>query len=140
MITVNNRNVIATLSKKSLLASRARNIVAILAIVLTTVLFTALFTIMGTLLSTFEEQNFRQAGSDFHGSFKDVSEEQIETLTKDADIKGYALRLMLGMPSEPPFHRTHVEISYMDKACAKGSFCTLEARKPAERREQRNRL
>ena len=126
MITVNNRKVISKLSKKSLLASRARNIVAVLAIVLTTVLFTALFTIMGTILSTFEQQNFRQAGGDFHGAFKDVSEEQIETLTKDSAIKGYGLRLMLGMPSEPPFHKTHVEISYMDENCAKGSFCTPE--------------
>ena len=42
---VPNRGVIRRLSRKTLKASRTRNLIAVLAIALTTVLFTALFTI-----------------------------------------------------------------------------------------------
>ena len=83
MIRVKNRKTITNISKKSLKANKTRNIIAILAIALTTVLFTALFTIAITIINSFEQQTFRQVGGDMHGTFKDVTEEEIQELIKD---------------------------------------------------------
>lgn len=123
MIKVKNKKVIASLSYKSLKANKIRNLIAITAIALTTILFTALFTIAGTITNSFQQESFRQGGGDFHGTFKYVTIEQIDLLSKDPLVVKSASRLMLGMPTDPPFNKSHVEISYMDHECVKGAFC-----------------
>ena len=62
MIRVANKKCISNLSRKSLAASKTRNIIAVLAIALTTILFTALFTIALSINDSFQESNFRQVG------------------------------------------------------------------------------
>lgn len=137
MIRVKNRKTIANISKKSLKANKTRNIIAILAIALTTILFTALFTIALTMVKSFEQQTFRQVGGDVHGTFKDVTEEEIQELIQDPMIKDYGVRWMLGMPYDIPFNKAHVEVSYMDESCAKGFFCTPEkGRLPKENTDE----
>ena len=126
MIKVKNKKIITVLSLKTLRAGRTRNIMAVLAIILTTLLFTALFTIAGTIVNSFQQATFRQVGGDFHGSFKDISEEQIKNLSEDPLIVKSASRLVLGMPTDVPFNKAHVEVSYMDSNCARGYFCTPE--------------
>lgn len=126
MIKVKNKKIISVLSFKTLRAGRIRNIMAILAIILTTLLFTALFTIAGTIVNSFQQSTFRQVGGDFHGSLKYISEEQVEKLSKDPLIVKSGSRLFLGMPTDAPFNKAQVEVSYMDPVCAKGSFCTPE--------------
>lgn len=126
MIKVKNKKIISVLSLKTLRAGRTRNIMAVLAIILTTLLFTALFTIAGTIVNSFQQATFRQVGGDFHGSFKDISEEQIKKLSQDPLVVKSGSRLFLGMPTDVPFNKAHVEVSYMDSNCAKGYFCTPE--------------
>ncbi|MEA4919454.1 MAG: ABC transporter permease [Clostridiaceae bacterium] len=126
MIKVKNRRTIANLSRKSMKANRSRNLIAVIAIALTTILFTTLFTIAGTIVNSFQQETFRQVGGDFHGTFKNVTEEQIEELTSDSLIMKSGARLMLGMPTDPPFNKAHIEVSYMDKTCALGDFCVPE--------------
>lgn len=106
--------------------AKFRNIIAVLAIILTTVLFTALFTIAVSQEQTFQEQNFRQMGGAMHGSFKNLTREQLEILQEDSLIREAATRLFLGMPQDAPFRKDHVEVSYMDALCAKYSFCNPE--------------
>lgn len=125
-MNVSNRKCIYNLSRKSLRANRVRNLVAVLAIILTTVLFNSLFTIAGTIVNSFQQQSFRQVGGDMHGTFKNVTEEQIRELSGDPLIVKTGIRLTLGMPTDPPFNKTHVEVSYMDANCAKGYFCVPE--------------
>ena len=67
---VSNRGCIRRLSLRALLASRTRNLVAVLAIALTAVLFTSLFTIALSINEGLQQSNFRQAGSWAHGTFK----------------------------------------------------------------------
>lgn len=126
MINVKNKKTIATLARKSMKANKTRNIMAVLAIALTTVLFTTLFTIAGTIVNSFEQQTFRQVGGNFHGTFKNVTQEQLTALSDDPLVVKSGARLMLGMPSDPPFNKAHVELSYMDTTCAQGGFCTPE--------------
>lgn len=126
MQKVSNKKCIRRLSLKTLKTAKVRNIIAVVAIMLTTILFTSLFTIAMSINKSFEEQNFRQIGGYAHGGFKYVTFEQMEELKKDPLLRESGGRLMLGMPIEAPFHKTHVEISYMEENCAKYSFCIPE--------------
>ena len=130
---VSNRGCIRRLSLRSLLASRTRNIVAVLAIALTAVLFTSLFTIALSINEGIQQNNFRQAGGWSHGSFKYLTEEQFEELKDDPLIKSWGLRRFLGMPTQVPFNKSHVEIGYSDANEAHWSYCDpVEGRLPQE--------
>ena len=111
-MNVPNRSCIRRLSLRSLLANRTRNIVAVLAIALTAVLFTSLFTIALSINEVIQQNNFRQAGGWSHGTFKYLTEEQFEELKDDPLIDQWGLRRFLGMPTQAPFNKSHVEIGY----------------------------
>lgn len=133
---VKNRGCIRSLSIKQLLAAKARNIIAVTAIVLTTLLFTSLFTIFWSINEGFQQSLFRQVGSDFHGAFKNVTYEQMEELCADPLIKEYGARMFLGMASDEPFTKVQVEVSYMDDNCARHAFIEPEqGRLPQESNE-----
>lgn len=133
MIRVSNKKCIHNLSKKSMAASKTRNIIAILAIALTTILFTALFTIAMSINDSFQEANFRQVGGFSHGGFKYLTNEQFNELKDDSLISKYGLRRFLGMPTDVPFNKNHVEIGYSDKNQAHWMYCDpVEGRLPKE--------
>ena len=79
-MNVKNKKCIRKLSRRSLRASRKRNIIATIAIALTALLFTSLFTIVMSLNSSYEMYTFRQIGAYCHGTFKEVTEEQVRIL------------------------------------------------------------
>ena len=123
MLSVPNRKCIRRLSDRSLKAAKTRNIIAVIAIALTTILFTSLFTIGASINYSFQQQNFRQAGGDMHATFKNLTEAQLLELKDDPLIQEYGARLFIGMTdSEPPFNKSHIEISYMDANEAKHYF------------------
>lgn len=133
MIKVSNRRCIRHLSFKSLRASRTRNVIAVLAIALTTVLFTTLFTIAFSMNDGFQQSNFRQVGGFSHGGFKYLTQEQFLELRDDPLIKEWGLRRFLGMPTEAPFNKSHVEVGYSDANQAHWMYCDpIEGRLPQE--------
>lgn len=133
MIRVKNKKAVINLSKKSLLASRTRNLIAVAAIALTTLLFTALFTIALSINKGFQESNFRQVGGFSHGGFKYLTQEQFEEIKNDPLIKEWGLRRFLGMPEEVPFNKSHVELGYSDANQAHWMYCDpVEGRLPKE--------
>ena len=123
MIRVANKGCVRRLGFRSMRAARTRNIVAVLAIALTTVLFTSLFTIASSINYSFQQENFRQAGGDFHGTIKGLTWEQVEEMRSDPLIQGDFARLFVGMPADPPFNKSHVEVSYLEPAAAPHYFC-----------------
>ena len=130
---VANRKCIRRLGMRSLLAGRTRNLVAVLAIALTAMLFTSLFTIAMSINEGFQQSNFRQAGGFSHGGFKYLTREQFEKLKEDPLIREWGLRRFLGMPTEAPFNKSHVEISYSDANEAHWMYCDpVEGRMPEE--------
>ncbi|MCI8916901.1 MAG: ABC transporter permease [Oscillospiraceae bacterium] len=130
---VSNAGCIRRLGLRSMKAARARNAVAALAIALTTVLFTSLFTIAASINYSFQQENFRRAGGDAHGSIKDITWEQAEQLRRDPLIQDSWCRLFVGMPHDPPFSKSHVEISYMEPNGAPHYFCApVEGTLPRE--------
>ena len=132
-MNVANRKCVRHLSFRSLLANRTRNLVAVLAIVLTTVLFTSLFTIALSINEGIQQNNFRQAGGWSHGTFKYLTEEQFEKLKDDPLNESWGLRRFLGMPTDVPFNKSHVEVGYSDANEAHWSYCEpVEGRLPKE--------
>lgn len=123
---VDSKKTLSKLTYKSMGANRSRNTIAVLAIALTTILFTALFTIALTIMHSTEQQTFRQVGGSMHGTYKALTEEQLNNLKTDPRIVKYGTRLMLGMVKDIPFNKAHVEISYLDKNCAEGFFTQPE--------------
>lgn len=55
------------------------------------------------LNDSFQQSNFLMAGGDAHGSFKKLTEEQMETLKKDPLIQETGARLFLGMGTGDAF-------------------------------------
>lgn len=133
MPKVANGRCIRQLSRKSMKASRMRNVIAVMAIALTTILFTSLFTIGMSMKEGIEQNTFRQVGGYAHGTFKNLTYEQYEELQEDPLIKEWGVRRVLGMPEEAPFHKSHVEISCSDANNARWSYCEpIEGRLPKE--------
>ena len=120
---VSNRRCVRRLAMRSLRANRARNAVAVLAIALTAVLFTSLFTIAMSINDGVQQSNFRQVGGFSHGGFKYLTQEQFEELRDDPLIDQWGLRRFIGAPTEVPFHKSHVEVSYADANYAHWAFC-----------------
>ncbi|MDE5596953.1 MAG: ABC transporter permease, partial [Lachnospiraceae bacterium] len=125
-MNVSNRKCIRHIGFQHMKSTKSRNIIAIIAIALTTVLFTALFTIMMSIIYGFEQNNFRQIGGYSHGSFKNMTKEQVEELCEDYLISEWGVRRFLGIPTETPFNKSHVEISCMDENYAKWAFLEPE--------------
>ena len=133
MMKVSNGKTIRRLGWRSMKAARTRNLIAVLAIALTTVLFTSLFTIAMSINDGFQQSNFRQVGGFSHGGFKYLTEEQFNNLKDDPLIDQWGMRRFIGMPTEVPFNKSHVEVSYADATEAHGMYCDpVEGRLPQE--------
>jgi putative ABC transport system permease protein len=133
MIKVSNGSCVRRLGFRSMKAARARNTIAVLAIVLTTVLFTTLFTIAASINYSYQQENFRRAGGDAHGTVKNVTWEQTEQIRRDPLIQASWCRLFVGMPHDVPFNKSHVEVSYIEPGGASHYFCTpVEGALPRE--------
>lgn len=134
---VSNRKCVRHLAWKSLLASRTRNLIAIVAIALTTMLFTSLFTIALSINEGFQQSNFRQVGGFSHGGFKYMTQAQFNELKDDPLISQWGERRYLGMPTQAPFNKSHVEVSFADANEAHWMFCDpVEGSLPQEGTDQ----
>ncbi len=124
MMNVKNAKCIRHLSFRSLWASRRRNLIAVAAIVLTTLLFTSLFTIAMSINANYEMFTFRQMGGYCHGSFKDVTEEQMQAISAHKKVKAAGERIVIGYINSGVFAEDTAEVSFMDENCATWSFAT----------------
>ncbi len=135
-MNVNNRKCIRKLSWRSLWASRKRNIIAIVAIALTALLFTSLFTIVMSINSSYEVYTFRQIGGYCHGTFKEVTEEQIENISAHPNVTATGKRITIGYIDSGIFAKAPAEVSFMDDNCTEWSFAEPTAgHKPQGRNE-----
>ncbi|MBO4320105.1 MAG: FtsX-like permease family protein [Treponema sp.] len=123
---VSNRKCVNRIARRCLFANRRRNIITIAAIILTAVLFTSLFTIMLSINASYETSVQRQLGGYAHGTFKKVSEEQVEKLIRHKLIKAYGERMVIGVIADDTFQNQSAEISFMDDNTAKWTYIELE--------------
>lgn len=135
-MNVKNRKCIRKLSWRSLWASRKRNIIAIIAIALTALLFTSLFTIVMSINSSYEMYTFRRVGGYGHGTFKEVTEEQIKNISAHSNIKAAGKRITIGYMDSGIFAKAPAEVSFMDDNCTEWSFAEpTTGHKPQGRNE-----
>ena len=123
---VNNRGCIRRLSFRTLMASRKRNAIAVLAIALTTLLFTSLFTIVLSINETNQNYQFRGVGTYAHGSFKDVDDEQIRALSAHPRVKAVGRRTVIGLCTSGAFEKDYGEVSFMDANCTRWGYVQPE--------------
>ena len=123
-MNVRNRKCIRKLSFRTLWASRKRNMIAVIAIALTALLFTSLFTIALSINRTYEMYTFRQIGGYPHGSYKQVTEEEITAITSHRNIQAVGERTNIGYMGTGVFAKVPAEVSFMDKNCTQWSFAS----------------
>ena len=117
-------------------ASRKRNIIAITAIALTALLFTSLFTIVMSMNSSYENYTFRQVGGYCHGTFKEVTEEQIKKISAHSNVKAVGKRINIGYMDSGIFAKAPAEVSFMDDNCTEWSFAApTVGQEPQEKNE-----
>lgn len=109
---VKNKAYIRRLSKNILNANKSRRNILLLAIALTSILFTSLFSVALGLGKSMETQTMKTIGTISHGSFKELSDEDVEILTHDKDIKDFSVREKVGILDD---EKISAELSYMDK-------------------------
>ena len=119
---VKNQSCIRRLSLKTVLAARKRNTIAIAAIALTALLFTSLFTIVLSINETNQNYQFRSVGTYSHGSFKEVTEDQIAVLSAHPKVKATGTRTVIGLCTSGPFEKDYGEVSFMEDNTAKWTF------------------
>lgn len=109
---VKNKAYIRSLAKNILNANKSRRNILLLAIALTSILFTSLFSLALGLGKSMETQTMKTIGTISHGSFKELSDKDINILTKDKDIKDFSIREKVGILDD---EKVTAELSYMDK-------------------------
>ena len=109
---VKNKAYIRKLAKNILNANKSRRNILLLAIALTSILFTSLFSVALGLGKSMETQTMKTVGTISHGSFKELSDEDVEILTHDKDIKDFSVREKVGILDD---EKVMAELSYMDK-------------------------
>lgn len=122
MIATNNRKPIARIAGRSLKTNRARNLIVVSAIVLTTLLITSVFTMGFSINESMQRTKMKTAGSDFHGSFKYLTPEELSKLVKHPSIKEYGTATVVGNAVNATFRDTPVEVDSIDETTAKHSF------------------
>ena len=115
MRKVKNNEAIKRLAKKSFLANRTRNFIAVAAIVLTSVLFTAVFTVGIGIIEDAQRGTMLQSGSDMHGVIKDVTKEQYEILKEHKLITECGRDIVAADEVQnPEFLKRHVELHFVE--------------------------
>lgn len=120
---VNNRKIISMLAKRSLLASKGKSLVAVMAIVLTTVMFTSFFTVGGSLVSKIQEETMRQVGESAHSSLSNLTQAEYDILKNDKELKEISYSIYVGMLSNEEVKATYAEVAYFEELKAKMCFC-----------------
>lgn len=112
IMKVKNKAYIVRLSKNILNANKSRRNILLLAIALTSILFTSLFSVALGLGKSMETQTMKTIGTISHGSFKELSDKDINILSKDKDLKEFSIREKVGILDD---EKISAELSYMDK-------------------------
>ena len=112
MLNVKNKKAINKLSMSSFKNNKLRNIFITIAISLTTILFTSLFTISLSLIESLESSTMRQVGSSSHGTFKNLTLEEYNIISKHNSIQNIGYSVVLGFAENKKLVKRPSEIRY----------------------------
>ncbi len=132
----NNKSIIKKLIKNSIKANKTRNIFAISAIIITTILFTSLFTIGMGIKNSIEQQTMRQVGGYANGTFKYLTQQQLDKIRKHPSIKEFGYSIMLNSAENKELLKHYTEIRYATDTQAKMFFSSPTTGKMPEKENE----
>ena len=115
-------NPIKAISQRTFRKNKARNLIAVLAILMTTLMFTTLFTLAQSMSENLIEMTFRQTGYDAQASCKSITPKQAEKLAAHPDVKELGQSIVLGLAENDKLGGRQVEIRWADDSYAMHSF------------------
>ena len=115
------------ISRRTFRQNKARNLVAVLAILMTTLMFTALFTLAQSMSENLIEMTFRQTGYDAQASFKSIEPEQAKRLAAHPKVQEVGSSIVLGLAENRALGGRQVEIRWADDSYAAHSFAAPTA-------------
>lgn len=110
------------LTKRTLKANKARNIVVVIAIALTATLFTSLFAIGSSMISSFQNATMRQVGTSAHGSFKYLSQAQYDNIKESPLLRDISYNIIIGIAENEALLKNPTEIRYSEDKIAEWGF------------------
>ena len=116
------KSIIRTLTNRSFMANRTRNLIAVFAIILTTVMFTSLFVLSQSMVKNMQNMNFLQAGYDSHLSSGSLTDEEMEKITSHEAVRDWGKSIVIGIAENDELTGRQVEIRYADENYARSGF------------------
>lgn len=130
MVKVENKETLRLLTKRFMKMNRARNIIAVIAIMLTSLLFTSLFVGSVSMILSKRATEIKQFMDSSHAIAQNLSEEDAERLQKTIEqsdeVERYGTGIFLGAGRDKHFGFS-VEVRYADKIWQKALIvCQLQ--------------
>ena len=126
MVKVENKETLRLLTKRFMKMNRARNIIAVIAIMLTSLLFTSLFVGSVSMILSKRATEIKQFMDSSHAIAQNLSEEDAKRLQKtieqDEDVERYGSGIFLGAGMDERFGFS-VEVRYADGNMAESFNC-----------------
>ena len=116
------KSIIRTLTNRSFMANRTRNLIAVFAIILTTVMFTSLFVLSQSMVKNMQNMNFLQAGYNSHLSSGSLTDEEMEKITSHEAVRDWGKSIVIGIAENDELTGRQVEIRYADENYARSGF------------------
>ncbi|WP_310550999.1 ABC transporter permease [Paenibacillus glufosinatiresistens] len=107
---------------RSLKTGRMQSGFVAAAIALTALLLTAVLTLAISLNKTMERTSMMTAGSDFHGSFKYLTPDEADRLSRHPSIIEFSKAIAVGSASNPALGTSSLEVDWADGKAPKHSF------------------
>ena len=126
MVKVENKETLRLLTKRFMKMNRARNIIAVIAIMLTSLLFTSLFVGSVSMILSKRATEIKQFMDSSHAIAQNLSEEDAKRLQKtieqDEEVERYGSGIFLGAGMDERFGFS-VEVRYADENMAESFNC-----------------
>ena len=141
MVKVENKETLRLLTKRFMKMNRARNIIAVIAIMLTSLLFTSLFVGSVSMILSKRATEIKQFMDSSHAIAQNLSEEDAERLQKTIEqsdeVERYGTGIFLGAGRDKHFGFS-VEVRYADKNMAEKYIKELSIKTPSMEQLTRN--
>ena len=125
VISMENKNLINTLSYRYFFANKVRNLSAIIAVLLTTILFTSFFEIVIGLYESSLQVDLRKGGYSAHAVINNINEEEFEQLSKQSQLKEIGYEAYIGDVNNSKLISRRTECWYMDDTAQKLRFALV---------------
>ena len=126
MVKVENKETLRLLTSRFMKMNRARNVIAVIAIILTSLLFTSLFVGSVSMILSKRATEIKQFMDSAHASAQNLSEEDAkrlqQTIEQSEDVKRYGSGIFLGAGMDERFGFS-VEVRYADENTAESFNC-----------------